>query len=102
LDHAYQDYQNFSKARNEWQPETKDQWAKKIHQLLNPTKTRRALGGIPGRVRSFAFAPLAECRRRFEAHIGAPIQWEPESDPISAQHHSVMPAFENKFTVQVR
>jgi len=99
LDHGYLNYENFSKARHEWQPETKDQWAKKIHKVLNPGKTRRTIAGE--RVREFVFASLAECRRRFDAQVGSSFEWEPESDPLAARHASMVPAFGNNFTAQV-
>ena len=39
-----------------------------------------------GRVRVFQFAPLADCRRQFASHIGAPdMEWqEPDNEPRSA------------------
>jgi hypothetical protein len=43
-------------------------------------------GTRPGkdRIRSFQFAPLAKCRRQFEAHARAPnIEWESENEPKS-------------------
>src|ERR1035437_8301090 len=61
-DHAYECYKEFSKQRRECQPEIKDLWSKKIRAVLGShvDETRPAIAG--NRVRSFAFAPLADCR----------------------------------------
>ena len=81
-DHAYDRYKEFSKERRDWQPEIKDLWSKKIRAVLDPyvNETRPNVAG--NRVRSFTFAPLAECRRQFETYVGAPnIEWEPVNEP---------------------
>lgn len=77
-DQAYLCFEDFSKQQRAWRPEIKDLWSKKIRAVLGPcvADTR------PKHVRSFQFAPLADCRRRFEIHAGAPnFEWEPDSDP---------------------
>jgi hypothetical protein len=84
-DYAYDNYKEFSKQRREWQPEIKDEWSKNIHAVLGPNvkDTRPTIGNE--RVRSFQFAPLADCRRQFASHIGAPdLEWEPENEPGSS------------------
>ena len=81
-DHAYMCFEDYSKRQRDWRPDRKDLWSKKIRALLGPcVKDIR-----PGkdRVRSFQFAPLADCRRQFETHARAPhIEWEPENEPTS-------------------
>jgi hypothetical protein len=86
-DTAYELYREFSKQRREWQPEIKDLWAKKIRAALGPHVNEVRPTTVAGnRVRSFAFGPLTECRRRFECYIGASnIGWEPENEPVE-QH----------------
>jgi hypothetical protein len=77
-DQAYRCFEEFSKQQRSWRPEIKDLWSKKIRSALGPcvTDTR------PNRIRSFQFAPLADCRRRFEIHAGAPnIEWQPMDEP---------------------
>jgi hypothetical protein len=77
-DNAYMSFQTFSKTQHEYRPDRKDVWSKKIRAALGPCvrDTR------PNRVRSFQFAPLADCRHQFETHVGATsIEWEPEEDP---------------------
>ena len=84
-DHAYDCYKEFSKQRREWQPEIKDAWSKNIHAVLGPNvKDTRPTNGNE-RVRSFQFAPLADCRRQFASHLGAPdLKWEePDNEPGS-------------------
>jgi hypothetical protein len=80
-DSAYERYKEFSKQRHEWKPEIKDQWSKKIHAVLGPSVTdTRPTNGIE-RVRSFQFAPLADCRRQFASHLGATdLEWEPDEE----------------------
>ena len=81
-DYAYERYEEFSKQRREWQPEIKDVWSKNIHAALGPNVKDTRLTKDNGRVRSFQFAPLADCRRQFEIHAGAPnIEWEPDNEP---------------------
>jgi hypothetical protein len=75
---AYRYFEEFSKQQRSWRLEIKDLWSKKIRAALGQcvADTR------PNRVRSFQFAPLADCRRQFETHAGAPnIEWEAEADP---------------------
>jgi hypothetical protein len=82
---AYQHYKEFSKERREWQPEIKDLWSKKIRKVLSPCveDVRETIGAQ--RVRSLKFASLADCRRQFEAHVGAPdIEWESAGAPEPA------------------
>jgi Family of unknown function (DUF5906) len=82
---AYECYKDFSGQRREWKPEIKDIWSKNIRAALGPNvcETRPTVGG--NRVRLFAFGPLADCRRQFELHVGAPnIEWRPEELPEPA------------------
>jgi Family of unknown function (DUF5906) len=81
-DQAYTGYEDFSKRQREWRPDIKSVWSKKIHAALGPhiDTTRRTIGG--GRVRSFQFAPLADCRQQFAFHLGAPdLDWDEEKQP---------------------
>jgi len=80
-DGAYQCYKEFSGQQRDWKPEIKDLWSKNIRTALGPqvSQTRPTVAG--NRVRSFAFGPLADCRRQFELHVGAPnIEWGPENE----------------------
>src|SRR5437016_5060982 len=58
-----------------------------LHDLLamdlSGVDVRQTIG--EERVRSLKFASLADCRRQFETHVGAPnIEWEePENEPGS-------------------
>lgn len=85
-DHAYERYKEFSKQRREWQPEIKDVWSKSIHAALGRSVRDKRLTYGNGRVRSFQFAPLADCRLQFAIHLDAPnLKWEePENEPKSA------------------
>jgi len=74
--HAYECYKEFSKERREWQPEIKDLWSRNIRKVLGPCvkDVRPTTNGE--RVYSLKFAPLADCRHRFETCVGAPnIEW---------------------------
>src|ERR1019366_7925056 len=72
-DHAYGCFEAFSKQQRAWRPEIKDLWSKKIRTSLGAC----VADARPKHVRSFQFAPLADCRRQFETHAGAPnIEWE--------------------------
>jgi Family of unknown function (DUF5906) len=84
-DHAYGSYEEFSKQRREWQPEIKDVWSKNIHAALGQNVKDKRLTNDNGRVYSFQFAPLADCRRQFASHLGAPdLKWEePDNEPGS-------------------
>ena len=89
-DKAYECYKEFSKERREWQPDIKDSWSKNIRKMLGPCveDARPTIG--TGRVYSFRFAPLADCRHRFEAHVGAPnIEWEAAVAPEPATDTTV-------------
>src|SRR5262249_53408873 len=62
-------------------PDVKSVWSKKIRQLLGSCveDTRQKSNGT--RSRAFKFAPLEDCRRKFERHAGAPnIEWEPTKE----------------------
>jgi hypothetical protein len=85
-DYAYNYYQEFSKQRREFHPEIKDLWSKKIRALLGACVSGKKEKTNEGRVRVFQFAPLADCRRQFASHIGAPdMEWqEPDNEPRSA------------------
>jgi hypothetical protein len=81
-DDAYLCFEDYSKRQRDWRPDRKDLWSKKMRAMLGPCveDIRQTTAGE--RVRSFKFAPLAKCRRQFEAHARAPnIEWEPENDP---------------------
>jgi hypothetical protein len=78
---AYADYEDFSKHQHAFRPDTKSVWSKKVRKVLGRcvSGTRQTQGN--DRIRFFQFAPLADCRRQFAAHVGAPdIEWEPEND----------------------
>jgi Family of unknown function (DUF5906) len=78
---AYGCYEYFSNRQHAFRPDAKSIWSKKIRKVLGPCvkDTRQTKGD--DRKRSFEFAPLSDCRRRFAAHVGAPdIEWEPEND----------------------
>jgi hypothetical protein len=95
-DQAYDSYKEFSKERREWQPDIKDLWSRQIRKVLGPCvkDARHARhttcfklndAQTTDRVRSFKFAPLADCRRRFETHVCAPnIEWEAAVAPEPA------------------
>jgi hypothetical protein len=85
-DHAFERYREFSKQRREWQPATKDVWSKNIHAVLGPNVKDTRPTTDYGRVRSFQFAPIADCRRQFANYLGAPdFKWEdPENEPGAA------------------
>jgi hypothetical protein len=81
-DRTYMCYVEFSKRQRDWKPEIKSVWSKKIQSALGPqiNLTRPTKGNA--RVRSFQFAPLADCRRQFGSHLCAPhLEWEGESQP---------------------
>ena len=78
-------YEDFSKRQHDWRPEIKSVWSKNIHTVLdaNVVDTRPTI--YNQRLRSFQFAPLADCRRQFASHIGAPdLEWEPDDESESA------------------
>jgi len=66
-------------------------WSKKIHAVLGPNVNYTRPTNGNDRVRSFAFAPLADCQRQFASHIGAPgLEWEePDNEPGSAPRAAV-------------
>jgi hypothetical protein len=82
-DRAYMCYVEFSKRQHDWRPEIKSGWSKSVQgalgqhiRITRPTKGDK-------RVRSFQFAPLADCRRQFADHLCAPDlewQWETQQD----------------------
>jgi hypothetical protein len=79
-DHAYRCFEEFSKQQRAWRPEIKDVWSKKVRGTLRPYVVDKRLG--KDRARSFQFAALADCRRQFEVHAGAPnIEWQPMDEP---------------------
>lgn len=85
-DQAYRCFEEFSKRQHAWRPDSKSVWSKKIRAVLGQSvvDTRQTTGSE--RVRSFKFAPLTECRRRFAAHAVAPnIEWELENEPMPAE-----------------
>ena len=80
-DQAYDRYKDFSKQQHAFRPDTKSMWSKKMRKALGPcvSDMRQTQGNE--RIRSFQFAQLADCRRQFAAHLGAPeIEWEPIED----------------------
>ena len=76
-------YEDFSKQQHDWRPEIKAVWSKKVRTVLGPCvgDTRQTTG--KERVRSFKFAPLADCRRQFANHI-PDLEWEPDDEPDPA------------------
>jgi hypothetical protein len=80
-DAAYYSYEEFCKQQRTWRPDIKDVWSKKIRKVLGLcVADTRPKGG-----RSFQFAPLADCRRQFEAYAGTPnIEWQQEMEPQRA------------------
>ena len=81
-DRAYACYAEFSKRQHDWKPSIKAVWAKNIRAALGPhiSSTRPTKGDT--RVRSFDFAPLADCRQQFASHLCAPyLEWDGESQP---------------------
>jgi hypothetical protein len=80
-DHAYTDYEDFSKRRHAYRPDDKPVWSKKVRKALRRcvSDTRQTQG--TDRIRCFQFASLVDCRRQFATHVGAPdIEWEPENN----------------------
>jgi hypothetical protein len=80
-DHAYSEYVEFSKKQHEYHPEIKSTWGKKVRDVLGPCVKdgRPTVNGE--RVRSFEFAPLDDCRRRFADYAGAhDLEWEEPDD----------------------
>jgi hypothetical protein len=87
-DQAYTHYEAFSKQRREWQPETRDMWAKALHAALGASveQTRPTVGSA--RVRSLRFGPLAGCRAQFAGHLGDPeLEWETENEQDNCPEH---------------
>jgi hypothetical protein len=65
-------------------------WSRKIRKVLGPCveDTRPTTRG--DRVYSLKFAPLADCRRRFETYVCAPnIEWEAAVAPEPATDTTV-------------
>ena len=85
-DHAYENYNEFSKQRREWQPEAKNLWSKSIRDALSSCMNETRPGIAGNRVRQFVFAPLTDCRRQFANHVGDPnLEWEsPDNELPSA------------------
>jgi len=84
-DNAYMRHEEFSKQQHDWRPEIKDLWSKAIRSMLGSCVRDTRQQTSFGRVRSFQFAPLADCRRQFANHIGAPdLEWEPDNEPDPA------------------
>jgi hypothetical protein len=78
-DVAYNDYVEFSKRQRDWRPDDKSLWSKKIRKLLGDCVKGAKQKDAGERVRVFKFAPLADCRGKFEAHIPN-IEWEEPND----------------------
>ncbi len=81
-DHAYRCYEDFGKRQNVYRPEIKPLWSKQLRNVLGRcvADTRQKTG--KERVRLFQFKSLADCRREFANHIGAPdLEWEPDNEP---------------------
>jgi hypothetical protein len=74
-DVAYDDYVEFSKRQRDWRPDVRSVWSKKILELLGDCVKGAKKKDAGERVRVFKFAPLADCRGKFEAHIPN-IEWE--------------------------
>jgi len=80
-DHAYACLEDFSKHQRHWRPDVKAVWSKKLRELLGPCMEDARQKNYTQRVRAFKFAPLADCRRQFASHSGAPnIEWEPANE----------------------
>jgi hypothetical protein len=80
-DDAYDDYVDFSKRQRDWRPDGKSVWSKKILERLGSCVQGAKQKEAGERVRVFKFAPLADCRRKFEAHVPN-IEWEePNNEP---------------------
>ena len=89
-DHAYENYNEFSKQRREWQPEIKGLWSKSIRDALGSCMNETRPGIAGNRVRQFVFAPLADCRRQFANHLGDPnLEWDSENEPESGSDVAV-------------
>jgi hypothetical protein len=81
-DTAYNDYEDFSKRQHAWRPDIKAVWSKKMRTALRGCMADMKHKTGNDRIRSFRLKPLADCRRQFAIHIGAPnIEWEPENEP---------------------
>ncbi|HEY6331531.1 MAG TPA: primase-helicase family protein [Blastocatellia bacterium] len=83
-DGAYDSYKEFTKERREYQPEIKSVWSKNVLKALGSLVkvTRPVVSGQ--RVRTFEFATLDNCRRRFEEHTGLQnLEWEETGDTPS-------------------
>lgn len=94
-DQAYQCYEDFSNRQREWRPEIKAVWSKNIRNIL-VTCVADKRETAASRPRLFNFAPLANCRRQFETHVGAPnIEWAELHDACQAKSVSIMQS-ENK------
>jgi hypothetical protein len=86
-DHSYDCFEDFSKHQHHWRPDVKAVWSKKLRELLGPCMEDTRQKAYNQRARAFKFAPLADCRRQFATHAGAPnIEWESanEEDECSA------------------
>ena len=80
-DNAYDHYEEFSKRQRDWRPDGKSVWSKKIFERLGSCVQGARQKDAGERVRVFKFAPLADCWRKFEAHIPN-IEWEePNNEP---------------------
>jgi hypothetical protein len=81
-DEAYAAYEDFSKRQHAFRPDIKSVWSKKIRKVLGPCVRNTRQTQDNRRIRSFQFAPLADCRHQFATHIGAlDMEWDPENDP---------------------
>jgi len=71
----------FSKQQRDWRPDGKSVWSKKILERLGSRVQGARQKEAGERVRVFKFAPLADCRLKFEAHVPN-IEWEePNHEP---------------------
>jgi len=81
-DLAYSDFTRYSERQREYRPAVRSMWGKTLAAILGDRLRtyRPESSGNPDRARYMVFAPLAACRRAFEAHLrSGPIEWEAEA-----------------------
>ncbi len=93
-DNAYMHYEEFSKQQRDWRPEIKAVWSKAVRSMLGSCVGDTRLQTSFGRVRSFQFASLADCRRQFANHI-PDLEWEPDDEPDPALGAAVEQTVQN-------
>lgn len=74
---AYDAYRREALARKEYRPELACNWAKALRKILGAENCRNTRTRVMGERQYFtAFGGLADCRSKFEAHLGQPIKWD--------------------------